>query len=185
MSLFEFFISSILLLIVIFSARKYADSLTGPRRIRLFWLIFICVQFVFIYFGLNQEAFQLLLAKFFYNFDTTTPVILYLGIGSFIIFFASLLILLKNLQNDSKFIKILFFIIWISNIGILFSVNLKEFAVNKYIIKINSANFTDQFQNVKCTNKCNIQVIEKIGTIPWTINSNKVLSREIIITKVE
>ena len=97
----------------------------------------------------------------------------------------SLLILLKNIKDDFKFIKLSYVIIWFMSVGVILSVNFKEYSKTLSSVKIVQTNYMDKYQNIRCTEKCNILVTEYYEFLPWTGINNKNIKTEIVISSME
>ena len=161
-------------------------ELEGSRISRLFWLCFIIVQIIFIVICFNDDLLKSLI-KFILNpTDTSLPIVILSGFISFIcLVIISLLTLLKNVKNDFKFIKSLFLVVWFMLVGMVLSVNFKEYSKFLSSVKIIQTNYMDKYQNIRCTEKCNILVIEKYEFLPWTGVDNKNIKTEIVISSME
>ena len=170
-----------------YSAEAYNRilELEGSRISRLFWLCFIIVQMIFILICFN-DGWLMSLVKFTLNpMDTSLQILLISGFVSFVCFvIMSLLILLKNIKDDFKFIKLLFLVVWFMLVGIILSVNFKEYSKTLSSVKIVQTNYMDKYQNIRCTEKCNILVTEKYEYFPWT-DGNKNVKTEIVISSME
>ena len=188
MGFFMAVMSATLLFLCYFSVKAYNRilELESSRINRIFWLCFIIVQMIFILICFNDDWLMSLL-KFILNpTDTLLPILIISGFVSFIcLIIMSLLILLKNIKDDFKFIKLLFLVVWFMSVGIIISVNFKEYSKTLSSIKIVQTNYMDKYQNIRCTEKCNILVTEKYEFLPWTGINNKNIKTEIVISNME
>lgn len=188
MGFFMAVMSISLLSLCYFSVNAYNRilELEGSRMNRIFWLCFIIVQIIFILICFNDD-WLMSLVKFILNpTSTSLPILIISGFVSFIcLVIMSLLILLKNIKDDFKFIKVLFLVVWFMSVGIILSVNFKEYSKTLSSIKIVQTNYMDKYQNIRCVEKCNILVIEKYEFLPWTGVDNKNIKTEIVITNME
>ena len=187
MGFFMAVMSATLLFLCYFSVKAYNRilELESSRINRIFWLCFIIVQMIFILICFNDDWLMSLL-KFILNpTDTLLPILIISGFVSFIcLIIMSLLILLKNIKDDFKFIKLLFLVVWFMSVGIIISVNFKEYSKTLSSIKIVQTNYMDKYQNIRCTEKCNILVTEKYEFLPW-FGNNKNIKTEIVISNME
>ena len=188
MGFFMIVMSITLLFLCYFSVKVYNRilELESSRIHRIFWLCFIIVQIIFILICFNDDWLKSLI-KFILNpTDITLQILLISGFVSFICFvIMSLLILLKNIKDDFKFIKLLFLVVWFMSVGIILSVNFKEYSKTLSSVKIVQTNYMDKYQNIRCTEKCNILVTEKYEFLPWTGVDNKNIKTEIVISSME
>ena len=110
MGFFMAVMSMTLLFLCYFSVKAYNRilELESSRMNRIFWLCFIIVQMIFILICFNDD-WLMSLVKFILNpTDTLLPILIISGFVSFIcLVIMSLLILLKNIKDDFKFIKLL------------------------------------------------------------------------------
>ena len=151
---------------------------------RIFWLGFIIVQMIFILICFNDD-WLMSLVKFILNpMDTSLQILIIFGFIS-IICLVILLALLKNANNDFKFIKLLFLVVWFMSVGIILSVQFKEYSKTLSLVKIVQTNYMYKYQNIRCTEKCNILVTEKYEFLPWTGVDNKNIKTEIVISSME
>ena len=188
MGFFMAVMSMTLLFLCYFSVKAYNRilELEGSRISRLFWVGFILTQIIFILICFNDD-WLMSLVKFILNpMDTLLPILIISGFVSFIcLVIMSLLILLKNIKDDFKFIKLLFLVVWFMSVGIILSVNFKEYSKTLSSVKIVQTNYMDKYQNIRCTEKCNILVTEKYEFLPWTGINNKNIKTEIVISSME
>lgn len=188
MGFFMAVMSMTLLFLCYFSVKAYNRilELESSRMNRIFWLCFIIVQMIFILICFNDD-WLMSLVKFILNpTDTLLPILIISGFVSFIcLVIMSLLILLKNIKDDFKFIKLLFLVVWFMSVGIILSVNFKEYSKTLSSVKIVQTNYMDKYQNIRCTEKCNILVTEKYEFLPWTGVDNKNIKTEIVISSME
>mgnify|MGYP003612025670 CR=1 FL=1 len=188
MGFFIFVMSMTLLFLCYFSVKAYNRilELESSRMNRIFWLCFIIVQMIFILICFNDD-WLMSLVKFILNpTDTLLPILIISGFVSFIcLVIMSLLILLKNIKDDFKFIKLSYVIIWFMSVGVTLSVNFKEYSKTLSSVKIVQTNYMDKYQNIRCTEKCNILVTEKYEFLPWTGINNKNIKTEIVISSME
>ena len=188
MGFFMAVMSMTLLFLCYFSVKAYNRilELESSRMNRIFWLCFIIVQMIFILICFNDD-WLMSLVKFILNpMNTSLPVVILSGFISFIcLVIISLLTSLKNVKNDFKFIKLLFLVVWFMSVGIILSVNFKEYSKTLSSVKIVQTNYMDKYQNIRCTEKCNILVIEKYEFLPWTGINNKNIKTEIVISSME
>ena len=188
MGFFMIVMSITLLFLGYFSVIVYNRilELESSRIHRIFWLCFIIVQIIFILICFNDD-WLMSLVKFILNpTDTLLPILIISGFVSFICFvIMSLLILLKNIKDDFKFIKLLFLVVWFMSVGIILSVNFKEYSKTLSSVKIVQTNYMDKYQNIRCAEKCNILVTEKYEFLPWTGINNKNIKTEIVISSME
>ena len=119
MGFFMAVMSATLLFLCYFSVKAYNRilELESSRINRIFWLCFIIVQMIFILICFNDDWLMSLL-KFILNpTDTLLPILIISGFVSFIcLIIMSLLILLKNIKDDFKFIKLLFLVVWFMSV---------------------------------------------------------------------
>ena len=188
MGFFMIVMSITLLFLCYFSVKVYNRilELESSRIHRIFWLCFIIVQLIFILICFNDDWLKSLI-KFILNpTDTTLQILLISGFVSFVcLVIIILLLLLKNIKNDFKFIKLSYVIIWFMSVGVILSVNFKEYSKTLSSIKIVQTNYMDKYQNIRCTEKCNILVTEKYEFLPWTGINNKNIKTEIVISSME
>ena len=188
MGFFMAVMSISLLSLCYFSVKAYNRilELEGSRMNRIFWLCFIIVQIIFILICFNDDWLKSLI-KFILNpTDTTLQILLISGFVSFVcLVIIILLLLLKNIKDDFKFIKLLFLVVWFMSVGIILSVNFKEYSKTLSSVKIVQTNYMDKYQNIRCTEKCNILVTEKYEFLPWTGVDNKNIKTEIVISSME
>lgn len=188
MGFFMAVMSMALLFLCYFSVAAYNRilELEGSRMNRIFWLCFIIVQMIFILICFNDD-WLISLVKFILNpTDTSLPIVILSGFISFIcLVIISLLMLLKNVKNDFKFIKSLFLVVWFMLVGMVLSVNFKEYSKFLSSVKIIQTNYMDKYQNIRCTKKCNILVTEKYEFLPWAGADNKNIKTEIVISSME
>ena len=188
MGFFMAVMSMTLLFLCYFSVKAYNRilELEGSRISRLFWVGFILTQIIFILICFNDD-WLISLVKFILNpTDTSLPIVILSGFISFIcLVIISLLTLLKNVKNDFKFIKSLFFVVWFMLVGMVLSVNFKEYSKFLSSVKIIQTNYMDKYQNIRCVEKCNILVTEKYEFLPWTGINNKNIKTEIVISSME
>ena len=187
MGFFMAVMSMTLLFLCYFSVKTYNRilELESSRMNRIFWLCFIIVQMIFILICFNDD-WLISSVKFILNpTDTILPILIISGFVSFIcLIIMSLLILLKNIKDDFKFIKLLLLVVWFMLVGIILSVNFKEYSKTLSLVKIVQTNYMDKYQNIRCTEKCNILVTEKYEVLPWSGN-NKNIKTEIVISNME
>lgn len=186
MGFFMAVMSISLLFLCYFSVKAYNRilELEGSRISRLFWVGFILAQIIFILICFNDD-WLMSLVKFILNpMDKSLPILIIFGFIS-IVCLVILLALLKNVKNDFKFIKVLFLVVWFMSVGIILSVNFKEYSKTLSSIKIVQTNYMDKYQNIRCTEKCNILVTEKYEFLPWTGVDNKNIKTEIVISSME
>lgn len=155
-------------------------ELESSRMDRIFWLCFIIVQMIFILICFNDDW---LISSVKFILNPTGIIIPILIMSSISLVIMSLLILLKNIKDDLKFIKFLFLMVWFIVVGIILSVNFKEYSKTLSSVKIVQTNYMDKYQNIRCTEKCNILVIEKYEFLPWAGNKN--IKTEIVISNME
>jgi len=176
-----------LLWLCYFSVKAYNRilELESSRMNRIFWLCFIIVQMIFILICFNDD-WLMSLVKFILNpTDTSLPILIISGFVSFTcLIIISLLLLLKKIKDDFKFIKSLFLIVWFMLVGMVLSVNFKEYSIFLSSVKIVQTNYMDKYQNIRCIEKCNILVTEKYEYFPWT-GGNKNIKTEIVISSME
>lgn len=188
MGFFMAVMSISLLFLCYFSVKAYNRilELEGSRISRLFWVGFILTQIIFILICFNDD-WLMSLVKFILNpMDKSLPILIIFGFVSFIcLVIMSLLILLKNIKDDFKFIKVLFLVVWFMLVGMVLSVNFKEYSKFLSSVKIVQTNYMDKYQNIRCTKKCNILVTEKYEFLPWTGVDNKNIKTEIVISSME
>ena len=186
MGFFMAVMSMSLLFLCYFSVKAYNRilELEGSRISRLFWVGFILTQIIFILICFNDD-WLMSLVKFILNpMDKSLPILIIFGFIS-IICLVILLALLKNANNDFKFIKLLFLVVWFMSVGIILSVQFKEYSKTLSSVKIVQTNYMDKYQNIRCTEKCNILVTEKYEFLPWTGINNKNIKTEIVISSME
>ena len=186
MGFFMAVMSMSLLFLCYFSVKAYNRilELEGSRMNRIFWLGFIIVQMIFILICFNDD-WLMSLVKFILNpTDTSLQILIIFGFIS-IICLVKLLALLKNANNDFKFIKLLLLVVWFMSVGIILSVQFKEYSKTLSLVKIVQTNYMDKYQNIRCTEKCNILVTEKYEFLPWTGVDNKNIKIEIVISSME
>lgn len=186
MGFFMAVMSISLLFLCYFSVKAYNRilELESSRMNRIFWLGFIIVQMIFILICFNDD-WLMSLVKFILNpTDTALQILIIFGFIS-IICLVILLALLKNANNDFKFIKLLFLVVWFMSVGIILSVQFKEYSKTLSLVKIVQTNYMDKYQNIRCTEKCNILVTEKYEFLPWTGVDNKNIKTEIVISSME
>jgi hypothetical protein len=145
---------------------------------RIFWLGFIIVQMIFILIWFNDDWLKSLV-KFILNPTDTALQILIIFDFISIICLVILLVLLKNANNDFKFIKLLVLVVWFMSVGIILSVQFKEYSKTLSLVKIVQTNYMDKYQNIRCTKKCNILVTEKYEFLPWTGVVIKILKQKL------
>ena len=188
MGFFMVVMSISLLFLCYFSVKVYNRilELESSRMNRIFWLCFIIVQIIFILICFNDD-WLMSLVKFILNpTSTSLPIVILSGFVSFIcLVIMSLLILLKNIKDDFKFIKLLFLVVWFMFVGMVLSVNFKEYSKFLSSVKIIQTNYMDKYQNIRCVEKCNILVTEKYEFLPWTGVDNKNIKTEIVISSME
>ena len=188
MGFFMAVMSISLLFLCYFSVKAYNRilELEGSRISRLFWVGFILTQIIFILICFNDD-WLMSLVKFILNpMNTSLPIVILSGFISFIcLVIISLLTLLKNVKNDFKFIKSLFLVVWFMLVGMVLSVNFKEYSKFLSSVKIIQTNYMDKYQNIRCVEKCNILVTEKYEFLPWTGINNKNIKTEIVISSME
>ena len=188
MGFFMAVMSMTLLFLCYFSVKAYNRilELESSRIHRIFWLCFIIVQMIFILICFNDD-WLMSLVKFRLNpTDTLLPILIISGFVSFVcLVIIILLLLLKNIKDDFKFIKLLFLVVWFMSVGIILSVNFKEYSKTLSSVKIVQTNYMDKYQNIRCTEKCNILVTEKYEFLPWTGINNKNIKTEIVISSME
>ena len=189
MGFFMAVMSVSLLFLCYFSVKAYNRilELEGSRISRIFWLGFIIVQMIFILICFNDD-WLMSLVKFILNpTDKSLPILTISGFISIVCLVISLalLILLKNIKNDFKFIKSLFLVVWFMFVGMVLSVNFKEYSKFLSSVKIIQTNYMDKYQNIRCVEKCNILVTEKYEFLPWTGVDNKNIKTEIVISSME
>ena len=188
MGFFMAVMSMTLLFLCYFSVKAYNRilELESSRMNRIFWLCFIIVQMIFILICFNDD-WLMSLVKFILNpMNTSLPIVILSGFISFIcLVIISLLTLLKNIKNDFKFIKSLFLVVWFMLVCMVLSVNFKEYSKFLSSVKIIQTNYMDKYQNIRCTEKCNILVTEKYEFLPWTGINNKNIKTEIVISSME
>ena len=188
MGFFMAVMSMSLLFLCYFSVKAYNRilELEGSRISRLFWVGFILTQIIFILICFNDD-WLMSLVKFILNpMNTSLPIVILSGFILFIcLVIISLLTLLKNVKNDFKFIKSLFLVVWFMLVGMVLSVNFKEYSKFLSSVKIIQTNYMDKYQNIRCVEKCNILVIEKYEFLPWTGVNNKNIKTEIVISSME
>ena len=188
MGFFMAVMSMTLLFLCYFSVKAYNRilELESSRMNRIFWLCFIIVQMIFILICFNDD-WLMSLVKFILNpTDTLLPILIISGFVSFIcLVIMSLLILLKNIKDDFKFIKLSYVIIWFMSVGVILSVNFKEYSKTLSSVKIVQTNYMDKYQNIRCVEKCNILVTEKYEFLPWIGVDNKNIKTEIVISSME
>ena len=188
MGFFMAVMSMSLLFLCYFSVKAYNRilELESSRMNRIFWLCFIIVQIIFILICFNDD-WLMSIVKFILNpTDTLLPILIISGFVSFIcLIIISLLLLLKKIKDDFKFIKSLFLIVWFMLVGMVLSVNFKEYSIFLSSVKIVQTNYMDKYQNIRCTEKCNILVTEKYEFLPWTGVDNKNIKTEIVISSME
>jgi hypothetical protein len=185
MGFFMVVMSMSLLFLCYFSVKAYNRilELESSRMNRIFWLGFIIVQMIFILIWFNDDWLKSLV-KFILNpTDTALQILIIFGFIS-IICLVILLALLKNANNDFKFIKSLFLVVWFMLVCMVLSVNFKEYSKFLSSVKIIQTNYMDKYQNIRCVEKCNILVIEKYEFLPWT-GGNKNIKTEIVISSME
>ena len=185
MGFFMAVMSMTLLFLCYFSVKTYNRilELESSRMNRIFWLCFIIVQMIFILICFNDD-WLMSLVKFLNPTSTSLPILIIFGFVSFIcLVIMSLLILLKNIKDDFKFIKVLFLAVWFMSVGIILSVNFKEYSKTLSSVKIIQTNYMDKYQNIRCTEKCNILVTEKYEFLPWSGIKN--IKTEIVISSME
>ena len=178
-----------LLFLCYFSVKAYNRilELEGSRISRLFWVGFILAQIIFILICFNDD-WLMSLVKFILNpMDKSLPILTISGFISIVclVILLALLILLKNIKNDFKFIKSLFLVVWFMFVGMVLSVNFKEYSKFLSSVKIIQTNYMDKYQNIRCVEKCNILVTEKYEFLPWTGVDNKNIKTEIVISSME
>ena len=186
MGFFMAVMSISLLFLCYFSVKAYNRilELEGSRISRLFWVGFILTQIIFILICFNDD-WLMSLVKFILNPTDTALQILIIFRFISIIGLVILLVLLKNANNDFKFIKLLFLGVWFMSVGIILSVQFKEYSKTLSLVKIVQTNYMDKYQNIRCTEKCNILVIEKYEFLSWTGVDNKNIKTEIVISSME
>ena len=188
MGFFMAVMSMTLLWLCYFSVKTYNRilELESSRMNRIFWVGFILTQIIFILICFNDD-WLMSLVKFILNpMNTSLPIVILSGFISFIcLVIISLLTLLKNVKNDFKFIKSLFLVVWFMLVGMVLSVNFKEYSKFLSSVKIIQTNYMDKYQNIRCVEKCNILVIEKYEFLPWTGVNNKNIKTEIVISSME
>ena len=188
MGFFMIVMSITLLFLGYFSVIVYNRilELESSRIHRIFWLCFIIVQMIFILICFNDD-WLMSLVKFRLNpTDTLLPILIISGFVSFVcLVIIILLLLLKNIKDDFKFIKLSYVVIWFMSVGVILSVNFKEYSKTLSSIKIVQTNYMDKYQNIRCTEKCNILVTEKYEFLPWTGINNKNIKTEIVISSME
>lgn len=186
MGFFMIVMSVTLLFLCYFSVKVYNRilELESSRIHRIFWLCFIIVQLIFILIYFNDDWLKSLI-KFILNPTDTALQILIIFDFISIICLVILLALLKNANNDFKFIKLLFLVVWFISVGIILSVQFKEYSKTLSLVKIVQTNYMDKYQNIRCTEKCNILVTEKYEFLPWTGINNKNIKTEIVISSME
>ena len=188
MGFFMAVMSMTLLFLCYFSVKAYNRilELESSRMNRIFWLCFIIVQMIFILICFNDD-WLMSLVKFILNpTDTLLPILIISGFVSFVcLVIIILLLLLKNIKDDFKFIKLSYVIIWFMSVGIILSVNFKKYSKTLSSVKIVQTNYMDKYQNIRCTEKCNILVTEKYEFLPWTGINNKNIKTEIVISSME
>ena len=186
MGFFMAVMSISLLFLCYFSVKAYNRilELEGSRISRLFWVGFILAQIIFILICFNDD-WLMSLVKFILNpMDKSLPILIIFGFIS-IVCLVILLALLKNANNDFKFIKLLFLVVWFMSVGIILSVQFKEYSKTLSLVKIVQTNYMDKYQNIRCVEKCNILVTEKYEFLPWTGVDNKNIKTEIVISSME
>lgn len=186
MGFFMVVMSITLLFLCYFSVKVYNRilELEGSRMNRIFWLGFIIVQMIFILIYFNDD-WLMSLVKFILNPTDTALQILIIFDFISIICLVILLVLLKNAKNDFEFIKLLFLVVWFISVGIILSVQFKEYSKTLSLVKIIQTNYMDKYQNIRCVEKCNILVTEKYEFLPWTGVDNKNIKTEIVISSME
>jgi hypothetical protein len=180
MGFFMVVMSMSLLFLCYFSVKAYNRilELESSRMNRLFWVGFIIVQMIFILICFNDD-WLMSLVKFILNpTDTALQILIIFGFIS-IICLVILLALLKNANNDFKFIKLLFLVVWFMSVGIILSVQFKEYSKTLSLVKIVQTNYMDKYQNIRCTEKCNILATEKYEFLPWTGVIIKILKQKL------
>ena len=186
MGFFMAVMSISLLFLCYFSVKAYNMilELESSRISRLFWVGFILTQIIFILICFNDD-WLMSLVKFILNpMDKSLPILIIFGFIS-IVCLVILLALLKNVKNDFKFIKSLFLVVWFMLVGMVLSVNFKEYSKFLSSVKIIQTNYMDKYQNIRCVEKCNILVIEKYEFLPWIGVDNKNIKTEIVISSME